>query len=197
MSVIINQVFALGLPCADDNAGGSGLSTGAKAGIGVGAGVVGLLLISSILFLLVRVGKKRLRRRQPPPPLNTGYHQPQEKHMSTSTGAMPSPFGPGSSHNGHGSSQLYPESTAYGFSTSPALGLKQSHASWGSQPTINVPPQYRPPVEMQAPQRYEIGNDERAASPRNQDMISGEESNAPTSSVSAYETQRERLDRQE
>src|SRR5436309_15952422 len=40
VSVIINQVFALSIPCADDSESKStGLSTGAKAGIGGGASV--------------------------------------------------------------------------------------------------------------------------------------------------------------
>ncbi|KEF60812.1 uncharacterized protein A1O9_02374 [Exophiala aquamarina CBS 119918] len=50
ISVIVNQVFALGLPCADDvEEEHSGLSTGAKAGVGAGVCVGALLLMLSIL----------------------------------------------------------------------------------------------------------------------------------------------------
>jgi len=44
-----SRVFALGLPCADDDDNGhSGLSTGAKAGIGAGVGVAAVLLIPAL-----------------------------------------------------------------------------------------------------------------------------------------------------
>ena len=63
VSVIINQVFALGLPCADDD-DDSGLSTGAKAGIGVGAAVGGLILITLAIWFCLIARKRRQKRRE-------------------------------------------------------------------------------------------------------------------------------------
>ena len=64
VSVIINQVFALGLPCADDdNDEPTGLSTGAKAGIGVGAGVGGLILLGLALWFCLLAHKRRQKKR--------------------------------------------------------------------------------------------------------------------------------------
>jgi len=60
VSVIINQVFALSLPCADDES--TGLSTGAKAGIGVGAGVGGLILLGLALWFCLLARKRRQKK---------------------------------------------------------------------------------------------------------------------------------------
>jgi hypothetical protein len=65
VSVIINQVFALSLPCADDggdNGESTGLSTGAKAGIGVGAGVGGLILLFALSFCLLAYKRRQKKR---------------------------------------------------------------------------------------------------------------------------------------
>jgi hypothetical protein len=62
VSVIINQVFALSLPCADDNES-TGLSTGAKAGIGVGAGVGSLILLGLVLWFCLLARKRRQKKR--------------------------------------------------------------------------------------------------------------------------------------
>lgn len=64
ISVIINQVFALSLPCADDGEEEepTGLSTGAKAGIGVGAGVGGLILLGLALWFCLLVRKRRQKK---------------------------------------------------------------------------------------------------------------------------------------
>jgi hypothetical protein len=183
VSVIINQVFALGLPCGDKPA--SGLSTAAKVGIGVGAGVGGLLLLGFILFVLTRIGKRRLQKRQPPPPIDTTYRQPQAKHMSASTAAMSSPASMGSSYLGQASPQFHPQSDSYGFPARSALSGMQSHGSWSMQPVVNNSPRYRTPVEMHAPQAYEIGDDNRTVNSDLPGMISSGGSNAHNSSYSA------------
>src|ERR1700712_1290317 len=59
VSVIINRVYALSLPCAEESS--HGLSTGVKAGIGVGAGVGGLLLLGVCWFICAGVRKRRSR----------------------------------------------------------------------------------------------------------------------------------------
>jgi hypothetical protein len=57
------RVFALGLPCADEeepkHEGSGGLSIGAKAGIGAGAGVVTILAIILFAWLCLRHRKHR------------------------------------------------------------------------------------------------------------------------------------------
>jgi hypothetical protein len=169
VSVVLDEVFALGIPCADQDS--SGLSTGTKAGIGVGVGVGGLLLLGLIVFILVLVCKKRLKRRQKAPgPVNTGYYPPQEKHMSTTTGMMSPYTGMGSPALGQMSPQFpQPQMPLYGFPASPAFGSNQYHASWGSQPHW-LPPQYPPqPVEMQGPLTHEIGDDQRSTQPGSPD----------------------------
>jgi hypothetical protein len=68
VSILINQVFALSLPCADDHEEEpTGLSTGAKAGIGVGAGVGGLILLGLALWFCLLARKRRQRRRAEAP----------------------------------------------------------------------------------------------------------------------------------
>jgi hypothetical protein len=75
VSVIINQVFALGLPCGNDGvdkSSSSGLSTGAKAGIGVGAAVGGLILITLAIWFCWIARKRRQRKEsQAQGPANT------------------------------------------------------------------------------------------------------------------------------
>jgi hypothetical protein len=62
VSVVINQVFALSLPCGGDERESSGLSTGAKAGIGVGAAAGGLILITLAIWLCLIVRKRRQKK---------------------------------------------------------------------------------------------------------------------------------------
>lgn len=67
LTMQINRVFALGLPCADDaeeEGGHSGLSTGAKAGIGAAVAVGGILLILGIVALVL-VCRRRTKKRDP------------------------------------------------------------------------------------------------------------------------------------
>jgi hypothetical protein len=56
MSLTPFRVFALGLPCADEEPekGSGGLSTGAKAGIGAGVSVAALLAIAFFAWLCLR-----------------------------------------------------------------------------------------------------------------------------------------------
>ena len=61
VSVLINQVFALSLPC-EENYEETGLSTGAKAGIGVGASVGGLILLGLALWFCLLAHKRRQKR---------------------------------------------------------------------------------------------------------------------------------------
>ena len=56
-STIVNVVYARNYPVV----GGPTLSTGAKAGIGVGAGVAGIAGIGFLLFLLTRWWRNRRR----------------------------------------------------------------------------------------------------------------------------------------
>jgi hypothetical protein len=146
VSVIINQVYALGLPCADEPT--SGLSTGAKAGIGVGAGVGGLLLLSLSLLICGCVKRTRLGSGQE----NTSYYQPPEKKMSPSTGAMATPVSMGVSYIKPTSPQFLPHNLSYSLPTNQAYDTNQL-----------------PAVGTETPQRreiYEIGNGEREASLR-------------------------------
>jgi hypothetical protein len=72
VSVIINQVFALSLPCGDASSNNSGLSTGAKAGIGVGAAVGGLILITlAVWFGFVAHKHRQKKAAQAQVPANT------------------------------------------------------------------------------------------------------------------------------
>lgn len=99
-----NRVFALGLPCADDNEekGHSGLSTGAKAGIGVGIAVGAILLILGIVACCLLYRRRKKKRdpnatrselpvpgtagaASPPPPLGG----PDGKHFSTASTMTP------------------------------------------------------------------------------------------------------------
>lgn len=156
VSVIVNQVYALGLPCAVELE--TGLSTGAKAGIGVGAGVGGLIVICliTIIILMYRRNKNSQRR-------ESAYHEALEKQMaaSTNTGSSTAPFStpymmqsPVSPHIPLGS----PMSTTY----------DPSHGSWQSQArTLVLPHHNMRPVEMQADghQIHEIGEKERPVTP--------------------------------
>ncbi|KAK5447838.1 hypothetical protein LTS15_009337 [Exophiala xenobiotica] len=67
VSVIINQVFALGLPCADnaeeDQGDHTHLSTGAKAGIGAGVGLAALFVILGLWACLAIRHRRRKKMR--------------------------------------------------------------------------------------------------------------------------------------
>ena len=76
ISVIINQVFALSLPCGD-NSQETGLSTGAKAGIGVGAGVGGLILLGLALWFCLLLVRKRRQKKITEAPVASSTSGPQ------------------------------------------------------------------------------------------------------------------------
>jgi hypothetical protein len=65
------QVFALGLPCADDDDDGKkeheGLSTGAKAGIGAGVGAGVLLAIALGVWICIRIRRRKNTETALPP----------------------------------------------------------------------------------------------------------------------------------
>ena len=128
VSVIINQVFALSLPCADDggdNGESTGLSTGAKAGIGVGAGVGGLILLFALSFCVVAYKRRQMRRAEASLATSTtgpqyggapnqGNENKQYLTSPTTTDAAPSGY------------QSPPQMHPQGFTP---------HASWQQPPT--------------------------------------------------------------
>jgi hypothetical protein len=150
VSVIVNEVYALGLPCADEPTGEGGLSTGAKIGIGVGAGVGGLLLLG--LAFLAGIYVRRLmagQRQQAATP-----SQPQDKYgtpnqyVTTPTTSMSSPQPGQTPHQ-------FPNTMMYSFPPNQSYNANMPHASWISQSSI--PPQYRPPtVELQVSEHREF-----------------------------------------
>jgi hypothetical protein len=135
VSVIINQVFALSLPCGDDggdnggdNSESTGLSAGAKAGIGVGAAVGGLILLGLALWFCRLTHKRRQKKKSEEARMASSTTGPQyggapdqmyeNKQYPTFPPRSPQPsyavpFGPGSPLNPHQS-----------------LG---AHTSWSSQ----------------------------------------------------------------
>ena len=131
VSVIINQVFALSLPCGDDggdNSESTGLSAGAKAGIGVGAAVGGLILLGLALWFCILTHKRRQKKKSEEARMASSTTGPQyggapdqmyeNKQYPTFPPRSPQPsyavpFGPGSPLNPHQS-----------------LG---AHTSWSSQ----------------------------------------------------------------
>ncbi|OAP56389.1 hypothetical protein AYL99_09568 [Fonsecaea erecta] len=148
VNVIVNQVWALGLPCADDEdeEDHTHLSTGAKIGIGVGVGVAGLLLIGLFWACLAVRHRRRAKMRKleaantaaggPIRPESTAYAAAQEnpKHMSVATTMAPSP----SVGSPHMMQQQYGSPT-HGFS--PAFGYA-------------APQQGQPPQMMQVQDPY-------------------------------------------
>jgi hypothetical protein len=129
VSVIINQVFALSLPCADDSddSDETGLSTAAKAGIGVGAGVGGLILLGLALgFCLLARKRRRRRRAEAPVASNTTGPQygdvPNQMYENKQYPALP----PGSPQLG------YAVPPGPGSPTSPHQNYGP-HLSWSSQ----------------------------------------------------------------
>jgi hypothetical protein len=126
VSVIINQVFALSLPCGDDS-GPTGLSTGAKAGIGVGAGIGGLILIGLALWFC-RLPYKRQKKKSEDAQVATGTTSPQyggapnQMYENKQYPMLP----PGSPQPGY----AVPTGPYSPLSPHQSLG---THASWPSQ----------------------------------------------------------------
>jgi hypothetical protein len=176
VSVIINQVFALSLPCADDggdNGESTGLSTGAKAGIGVGAGVGGLILLFALWFCVVAY--KRRQKRRAEASLATSTTGPQYGGASNQTHEnKPYPmFPPGSPQPGYAvptgpTSLLNPhQSLGTHTSWSPQTHTAPGHMSFSSDGTHQygasspgLPPGYIPEMpayQVQArSQRHEL-----------------------------------------
>jgi hypothetical protein len=142
VSVIINQVFALSLPCADEEEP-TGLSTGAKAGIGVGASVGGLILLGLALWFCLLARKRRQQRRAEAPPASstTGPQYggvPNQMYGNTQYPAFP----PGSPQPGYavppgsGSPPTPHQSPHQSFgphgSWSPPTQTMQGHTSFSS-----------------------------------------------------------------
>ena len=118
------RLFALGLPCADKEEESTHLSTGAKAGIGAGAGVLALLIIGFFWGCLA-VRHRRRRKMKALQAANTdagGNIRPEagayaaahtdSKHLSSATTATGSPM--------MQQKQLYGAPTPHGFG--PAFG---------------------------------------------------------------------------
>ena len=97
------MVFALGLPCVEDpeeEAHAPSLSTGAKAGIGVGAGIGGLAIIGGLWLCFAvryrRNRKARLEREALRPvsqvtTVSSPYVDSKSKHLSTVSSAYTMP----------------------------------------------------------------------------------------------------------
>lgn len=122
VSVIINQVFALSLPCADDN-NKTDLSTAAKAGIGVGAGVGGLILGLALWFCLL--ARKRRQKKSAEAPVASSTTGPQY-------GGVPSQM-----YENKQYPAFPPGSPQSGYAVPPGPGSYQSfgpHTSWPSPP---------------------------------------------------------------
>jgi hypothetical protein len=149
VSVIINQVFALSLPCADKEES-TGLSTGAKAGIGVGAGVGGLILLGlALLFCLLARKRRQKRNAEAPPASRTTGPQyggvPNQMYENTQYPAFPPgspqpgyavPLGPGSPPTPHQSfgphsSWSSPTNTMQGHTSFSSDDMRQ-YGAWGS-----------------------------------------------------------------
>jgi hypothetical protein len=176
VSIVVNQVYALGLPCADEPK--HDLSAGAKAGIGIGVSIGGLILLSLILFIGFRIGRKKVRHGQN----HTSFPEPPEMHTSPGIGTMATPSSTGSPYM---APKFQPLSHAYDFPVHPS--------SWGSQAS-SVPPQYgSPAVELQATighEVYEIGGT-RTACPKSPYMSSGAASILQDFKVSVHGAQPE------
>ncbi|OQV05293.1 hypothetical protein CLAIMM_10059 [Cladophialophora immunda] len=178
VNVIVNQVWALGLPCADDEEGGeeggdhTHLSTGAKVGIGVGVGVAVLLLIGFLWACLAVRHRRRAKMRKleaantaaggPIRPESGAYAAAREnpKHISVATNMAPSPA--------MGSPNMMQQQHPYGSPThgfSPAFG----YAAPQSQPPqmMQVQDAYGNPYGIQAlPQGYPpMGYPQQSQSP--------------------------------
>ncbi|KAJ9610792.1 hypothetical protein H2200_005569 [Cladophialophora chaetospira] len=169
VSVVVTQVFALGLPCADDEdeEDHTHLSTAAKAGIGAGVGVAALLFIGFIWgCLAVRVRRRRKMKSLqdantaaggPIRPESGAYAaaQSDSKHMSVNTAGMGSPVM--QQQQPYGS----PTQTQYGFSPAFGYGAPQmqpgmvQHDAYGNpygiQPMGQGYPAMNPYPQSQSP----------------------------------------------
>ena len=169
VSVIINQVFALSLPCADDYES-TGLSTSAKAGIGVGAGIGGLILLGLALWLCLLARKRRQKKSAEAPVASstTGPQYggvPSQMYENKQYPAFPPgsplpgyavPPGPGSPSNPHQSfgqhnSWSSPTHTTQGHTSASSDDIRQYGASSpGSQPGyISEMPAYQAQARSQ------------------------------------------------
>ena len=105
VSVIINQVFALSLPCgpyANNASTSTGLSTGAKAGIGAGAGAGALILITlAIWFCVVRPKLRQSRDARTQPTATDPGPRYSELPVSTHSKHHSPAFPPGTPHSGY------------------------------------------------------------------------------------------------
>ncbi|KAK5037067.1 hypothetical protein LTR13_004872 [Exophiala sideris] len=151
ISVIVNEVFALGLPCADNpNEKHSGLSTGAKAGIGVGVGVAALLLILA-LWACIAVRHHRRAKMRKLEPANAASVDP--KHMSVATTLAPGSPNLQQRNDPMGHYGLAGYAQPHGYT--PAFGYMQAqsaHDTYGNYGIHPVP--VGMPMHMPGPQGY-------------------------------------------
>ena len=152
ITVIVNQVFAVGLPCADNvKEHGNHLTTAAKAGIGAGAGVFGLLLIGFIwCWLAVRHRRrKKMKNLQdantaaggPIRPEYSAYNttQADPKHMSMATTAAGSPpMQQQQQQQFYGGTPQHGFSPAFGYAGSAQMAPQHDPYShpYGIQPVV-------------------------------------------------------------
>ncbi|KAK6366517.1 hypothetical protein LTS17_010603 [Exophiala oligosperma] len=179
VSVIINQVFALGLPCADDEGEDEDkdethLSTGSKIGIGVGVGVAGILLSLSVWACLAVRHRRRKRMRalevaatQAGGPIRPSHLDTttgptpnnQGKHVSTATTISPQtiPASPQQmSHVGGYLQQGHGYGPAFGYQQPqypqyPQYPLYQQHDPYGGPPNSGF---YQPSQSQSPPPMY-------------------------------------------
>ncbi|KIW93858.1 uncharacterized protein Z519_05173 [Cladophialophora bantiana CBS 173.52] len=181
INVIVNQVWALGLPCADDNAkeeNHTHLSTGAKIGIGVGVGVAALLLIGFLWACLAVRHRRRAKMRKleaantaaggPIRPESGAYATAQEnsKHISVATTMAPSPGmgSPNMMQQAYGSPAQHGFSPAFGYAAPQAQPPQMMqvqdpyHHPYGVQPAPQgYPPMGYPPSSQSPPPFYPSG----------------------------------------
>ncbi|KIX99785.1 uncharacterized protein Z520_04421 [Fonsecaea multimorphosa CBS 102226] len=148
INVIVNQVWALGLPCADDEEGGeegdhTHLSTGAKVGIAVGVGVGGLLIIG-FLWACLAVRHRRRAKMRKLEAANTAAGGPIRPESGAYAAAQENP-----KHASMASTMVAP---------TPSIGSPNMHEPYGSPPGTHgfspafgyaAPPQAQPPQMMQ------------------------------------------------
>jgi len=157
VSVIINQVFALSLPCADiydDN----DLSTGAKAGVGVGAGVGGLILLGLALWFCLLARKRRQKKIAEAPVASStiGPYVPSQMYDNRQYPALP----PGSPQPGYAvppGPSIPHQSVAPHTSWSSPTHTTQGNTSVSSDesrqhggPSPGLQPGYMPAYQVQA-----------------------------------------------
>ena len=103
------------------DSGDSGLSTGAKAGIGVGAAAGGLALISAFAFWWFKRRKRQQETSSTYEPYAGQHGQPQSPHHTVASSPLDHKFG-------------QPSPYASTFATTPSMQQHQHVASWdGSQ----------------------------------------------------------------